>query len=120
MEQDNLKRALLAAASDRPLEGGESPDQVEAAALRVYELLRSMSAQESEGLVEEAIEKLANPRSSLRKLEKKVRQAALAMVSDARLEEAAALAPEIVIEDLRGTLRFSISEERTVEIDVAK
>jgi ATP-dependent RNA helicase SUPV3L1/SUV3 len=119
VERDELGRALREAAARRPLGGGETPDQVEAAAQRIAELLTSLPAGERAALFEEAVVKLATPEASLRKLEKKVRQAALATVSEARLAAAAALAPELRIEDLRGTVRFSIAEEQSVRIDDA-
>ena len=111
-----LREELLRAAADRPLVGGETPDLVAAAARRIADLLATLPAGEREPLRAEALVRLAAPEASLRKLEKRVRQAALASVSEARLADAAALAPEIRIEDLRGTVRFSLTEHQGVTI----
>jgi ATP-dependent RNA helicase SUPV3L1/SUV3 len=116
MTDEKIRAALLAAARERPLFGGETPDMIEDAADRIADLLVTLEGRDRVDLTREAVQKLAMPESSLRKLEKKVRQVALATVSEERLDAAAALAPDILIEDLRGTVRFSMAEERAVEI----
>ena len=118
-DREELRAAVLRAAAARPLGGGEAPDQVEAAARRIAALLAALPPDTVAPLREEALAKLEAAGSSLRKLEKKVRQAALATVSRERVAAAAALAPEIRIEDLRGTVRFSTSEEAEVRVDGA-
>ncbi|HUF49293.1 MAG TPA: helicase-related protein [Longimicrobiales bacterium] len=114
--RDKLRRQVLEAAALRPLVGGETPDMVEAVALRIADLLDSLEERDRRVLLEEALRRLPAAESSLRKLEKKIRQAALATVSPARLDEAAALAPDIIIEDLHGTIRFSLPIEERVDI----
>jgi len=116
MTDEKIRAALLAAARERPLVGGETPDMIEDAADRIADLLVTLEGDNRADLVREAVQKLAMPESSLRKLEKKVRQVALSTVSEERLDAAASLAPDILIEDLRGTVRFSIAEERAVEV----
>ena len=116
-DSHDMRSALLAAAATRPLGGGESPDQLEDAAHRIADLLDAMEEEERAPLFEEALQKLAAPESSLRKLEKKIRQRALATVSLERLEEAAELAPDIVIDDLRGTVRFSMATEQKIVLE---
>jgi len=114
---NEMRDALLAAAARRPLGGGESPDQLEDAAHRIADLLGTLEEHQRTPLFEEALQKLGAPESSVRKLEKKIRQIALATVDPARLEEAAGLAPDIVIDDLRGTVRFSMSAEQKIELE---
>lgn len=109
-----LLQRLLEAAADRPFAGGETADQVEAAVERIAELLAAVPEPTHAELLEEALRRIPDASSSLRKLEKKVRQVAIRAVTDERLAELADAAPEILIEDLRGTIRFS----RTTELDV--
>ncbi|NJD09040.1 MAG: hypothetical protein FIB01_00890 [Gemmatimonadetes bacterium] len=115
-DQAAIRAAVRAAAAVRPLAGGETPDLVEAAALRIADLLESMRSPDRAVLLADVLQKLAAPGSSLRKLEKKVRQAALATVSAERMAAVRALAPELLIEDLQGTVRFSRREPRQVGV----
>jgi len=115
-----MRHALLAAAAARPLVGGETPDLIEAAALRIAELLASLPRADRAPLLAEAVQKLAAPESSHRKLEKKIRQAALATVSAERVAAVRALAPEILVEDLQGTVRFSLREPQLVSVAGAR
>ena len=115
-EDETIRRRIMEAVAERPLGGGETPDMVETAAERIANLLISLDEADRDELLEEALRKLPRPESSLRKLEKKIRQLALATVHPARLEEAAELAPEIEIEDLHGTMRFSIAVEGEIEV----
>jgi ATP-dependent RNA helicase SUPV3L1/SUV3 len=113
----SVQVTLLGATAERPLADGESADEVRATARRVAELLQVLPSAERALLHEEALQKLASPTSSLRKLEKKVRQAAIGAVGRARMRELAALAPDIEIDDLRGTVRFSTRAEEQVSIN---
>jgi ATP-dependent RNA helicase SUPV3L1/SUV3 len=114
---DRVLRALLEAAEGRPDGGGETRDQVEAAVTRIAELLAAVSEPAHAALREEALRRIPDASSSLRKLEKKVRQVAIRAVSRERLAELAAAAPELLIEDLRGTVRFSRMTELEVAVD---
>ncbi|HSJ25534.1 MAG TPA: hypothetical protein VK929_12730, partial [Longimicrobiales bacterium] len=113
----DLRGALLAVAVERPLAGGETPDQVEAAVTRIAELLDAVPEPERAWLVREALERIPLPNASLRKLEKKARQAAIRGLSRERLAEVAELAPEIRVDDLRGTIRFSLRGDEEVRIN---
>lgn len=113
---DEIRAALLEAAARRWMVGGETPDQVEEAALRIADLLVTLEEPTRSRLLAEAVVKISTAESSLRKLEKKVRQAAIATVSEERLKEAAEVAPDIIIDDLMGTVRFSMRDEQQVEI----
>jgi ATP-dependent RNA helicase SUPV3L1/SUV3 len=116
-EDGLIRRMLLEAAAERPYAGGETPDQVEAVVERVAELLAALPEPAHTELLEEALRRLPDASSSLRKLEKKVRQVAIRAVSRERLDEVAAAAPELLIEDLRGTVRFSRMTELDVHVD---
>jgi ATP-dependent RNA helicase SUPV3L1/SUV3 len=119
-EDGGVRDALLGAAGERPAVGGESPDQVEAAVGRMAELLAAVPEPGRSALLQEALRRIPEPTSSLRKLEKKIRQVAIRAVSDERLRALAQAAPEIMIEDLRGTVRFSRMAEQDVTIDGAR
>lgn len=111
-----MREALARAAMVRPLAGGEAPDQVEAAVSRIGDLLATLPAGVRGRLLNEAVAKIASSASSLRKLEKKIRQAAIVQAGGARYDAIAAAAPDILIDDLRGTLRFRKNDEQQVEI----
>jgi adenine/guanine phosphoribosyltransferase-like PRPP-binding protein len=113
----NFRQALLDAAAGRPLIGGESDDLIEDAAGRIADLLSTIQGPERWSLLDEALARMSTPGASLRKLEKRIRQAAIGAAGSARARAAADLAPEIRIDDLRGTVRFSLAGEETVVID---
>ncbi|CAN5737171.1 hypothetical protein BH23GEM9_BH23GEM9_31900 [soil metagenome] len=108
---------LLKVAAARPYAGGETADQVEAAVERIAELLETIPEPAYTELLAEALRRIPDAASSLRKLEKKVRQVAIRAVSSEYLAALAELAPEIRIDDLRGTVRFSLASELKVRID---
>ncbi|MGH7447404.1 MAG: helicase-related protein [Longimicrobiales bacterium] len=117
VEGEDLRQALLDAAADRPLVGAESDDLVEDAATRIADLLKTIEGPERGALLDEALARMATPGASLRKLEKRIRQAAIGAAGSARARAVVELAPEIRIDDLRGTVRFSIAAEEQVTID---
>jgi hypothetical protein len=112
-----VRERLLAAAEARPDVGGETRDGVEKAVRRIAEYLEAVPDPERRGLLEEAVDRIPEPKASLRKLEKRVRQAALRSVSWERTRAAIAAAPDIRIDDLRGTTRFSLGSHLDVTID---
>lgn len=114
---ERLRQELARAAAERPTVGGETPDQVEAAVERIADLLLTLDEPERSILFEEALRKIPSERSSLRKLEKKIRQAAIADSAASRYDDVVALAPDIVIDDLRGTIRFRKHDEMQVDIE---
>ncbi|HEX2166120.1 MAG TPA: helicase-related protein, partial [Longimicrobiales bacterium] len=114
---EDIRQALLDAAAVRPLVGGETDDLIEDAADRIAELLTSIQGPERWTLFDEALARMATPGASLRKLEKRIRQAAIGAAGSARARAVVDLAPEIRIDDLRGTVRFSIADEEEVVID---
>jgi ATP-dependent RNA helicase SUPV3L1/SUV3 len=116
-EKRGSRAALLAAAAERPPVGGESPDGVEAVAERIADLLATVPEPAHSELLEELLARIPVPAASLRKLEKKVRQVALRVVSGDRVRAVAAVAPDIRIDDLRGTVRFSKAAEQEVRIE---
>jgi ATP-dependent RNA helicase SUPV3L1/SUV3 len=116
-EKRGSRAALLAAAAERPPVGGESPDGVEAVAERIADLLATVPEPAHSELLEELLARIPVPAASLRKLEKKVRQFALRVVSGDRVRAVAAVAPDIRIDDLRGTVRFSKAAEQEVRIE---
>lgn len=115
----DLRQTLLDAASARPLFGGETDDLIEGAAGRIADLLTSIEGPERWVLLDEARARFGTPGASLRKLEKRIRQAAIGAAGSARARAVVELAPEIRIDDLRGTVRFGISDEEKVTIDNA-
>jgi hypothetical protein len=116
---DVVRVRILDVDVERPLGADEDAAGVRAAAARIAELLELLSQPARTLLLEEAAAKLASPTSSLRKLEKKVRQAAIRELASPRMRAAAGLAPDISIDDLRGTLRFGKAESVQVRIDGA-
>jgi ATP-dependent RNA helicase SUPV3L1/SUV3 len=110
------REALLAAAAARELTPGETPDVVRAAVLRIAELLTALPYAERHHLLADAVRKVASGRASLRKLEKKVRQMAIAWLPEDRVEAVLELAPELRIDDIRGSLRFIVADETTLAI----
>src|SRR5690606_18593980 len=115
--RDEIRQALLDAAGTRPLMGGETSDLVEDTAVRIAELLATIEEPERGVLLDEALTKVAAPGTSLRKLEKRLRQAAIGAAGSARARAIVALAPEIQIDDLHGTVRFGVADEERVVID---
>ena len=113
----DLKQALLDAAATRPLVGGETDDLIEDAAARIADLLRTIEGPERWSLFDEALARMSTPGASLRKLEKRIRQAAIGAAGSARARAVVELAPEIRIDDLHGTVRFTIADEEQVDID---
>jgi len=97
--------------------GGEAFDQIEDAALRIADLLKTIEEPEQRVLFDEAMAKLATPGSSVRKLEKRIRQAAIGAAGSARARAVVDTAPDIAIDDLHGTVRFTIMDEEDVVID---
>jgi ATP-dependent RNA helicase SUPV3L1/SUV3 len=102
---------------ERPLAAGEDAAAVQAAVGRIVALLEVLPAAARALLLAEAADKLAAPTSSVRKLEKKVRRAAIDAVAGDRIRAVAELAPDIAVDDLRGTLRFASTAVETVVID---
>jgi ATP-dependent RNA helicase SUPV3L1/SUV3 len=114
---DSIRVELLGAVVERPLAAGETPDVVAEAVRRIGELLELLPDAARLLLRDEAVVRIATRSASLRKLEKKVRQAAIAGVARDRMKQISDLAPDIRIDDLRGTVRFAVSAEESVVID---
>ncbi|MBR9990022.1 MAG: hypothetical protein KFH98_09715, partial [Gemmatimonadetes bacterium] len=114
---EDLRQALLDAAARRPLIGGETNDLIEGAASRMADLLRTIDGPQRWTLLDEALARMSTPGASLRKLEKRIRQAAIDAAGSARARAVVELAPEIRIDDLHGTVRFSIADEADIVID---
>jgi hypothetical protein len=112
-----LREALTIAASNRELTPEDTRESVAEAVGRIAELLSAVPGEEQADLFDEAVRKVASSRSSLRKLEKKMRQEAIAWAAEARADAVLDLAPELRIDDIRGSLRFTIADEVKVEID---
>jgi ATP-dependent RNA helicase SUPV3L1/SUV3 len=115
----SIVEVLRAAVGVRPAVGGETREAVAEAVERVGELLEALPEPDRGWLLEEAVERIHSPSASLRKLEKKVRQAAIRRLARERLAAVAEAAPEVRIDDLRGTLRFSMRSDQEVRIDGA-
>jgi hypothetical protein len=113
----DLRQALGDAAANRPFVGGETDEDIHGAAARIADLLLSVNPPERWALLDEALTKMVTPGASLRKLEKRIRQAALGAAGSARARAVVELAPDIRIDDLRGTLRFSMMTEGKVRIE---
>jgi ATP-dependent RNA helicase SUPV3L1/SUV3 len=116
-DSDRVVATLLGITVERPVGSDETPASVHGAIQRIGALLAVLPAPHRSMLLDEAVQKLASPTSSLRKLEKKVRQAAIDAVGRNRIRDLARLAPDISIDDLRGTLRFGSSTKEEVIID---
>jgi ATP-dependent RNA helicase SUPV3L1/SUV3 len=117
VEEAELRQTLLDAAADRPFVGGETEEEVGAAAERIADLLATIEEPDRSALLNDALAKFASASASLRKLEKRIRQAALGAAGAVRARAAVELAPDIRIDDLRGTLRFSLMTEAQVRIE---
>ncbi len=78
---------------------------------RISELVRTLPELEREELVADAVRRLGNPMSSLRKLEKHLRQHALRARMDERAAEVREAAPHIRVVDLGGGVRFERERE---------
>jgi ATP-dependent RNA helicase SUPV3L1/SUV3 len=117
LRDHEMRDALRRAAAARPLGGGETPDQVEAAVERIGDLLAALPDPERVALLGDALDRIATLGSSLRKLEKRIRQTAIAAAGSARYAAVVEAAPDIIIDDLRGTLRFRKLDEQQVTID---
>jgi ATP-dependent RNA helicase SUPV3L1/SUV3 len=120
VDDGEIRASLLRAAAERPFTGGETRDQLETVVLRIGELLATLPEPQRTELLTESLLKIGTSSSSLRKLEKRVRQAALGAGAAARHTDVVALAPDIRIDDLRGTLRFRTAGEEEVFIDGRK
>jgi hypothetical protein len=78
---------------------------------RVSDLLRSLPDLERGEVLEDAVRRLANPTSSLRKLEKQIRQRALRAHMGERTEELRQASPDIRVVDLGGGVRFEAERD---------
>jgi ATP-dependent RNA helicase SUPV3L1/SUV3 len=117
--RDVVRLTLMGRTVERPSVEGETAEAVAESVARMADLLALLPPPSRDFLLDEAVEKIASPRSSLRKLEKKVRKAAIAAVGADRIRQASRLAPDLLIDDLRGTLRFGRTAEEHVVIDGA-
>jgi ATP-dependent RNA helicase SUPV3L1/SUV3 len=113
---ESLHAALVDAAAARERVPDESPEMVRDSVRRIAELISVLPHYERDLHFEEARRKVASHRSSLRKLEKKLRQAAILDVAEARIDAVVGLAPEIRIDDMRGSLRFSVAGEERLQV----
>lgn len=83
---------------------------------RIGALLEELPAEAREEALEYALERLSNPTASLRKLEKRIRQRVIAANLGERAAAVRAEAPGFEVEDVGGTVRFTLRESLEVEI----
>jgi ATP-dependent RNA helicase SUPV3L1/SUV3 len=115
-DADVVRVSLLGTEVARPLGDEETAESVRAAVRRIEEYLEVLPPPLRSLLLDDALERLASPSASLRKLEKRVRQAAIEARARERFAAVAKLAPELLVDDLRGTIRFGRTGRETVSI----
>lgn len=94
----------------------DEPEAVEDAVERIAALIEELPERAQDEALDYAVERLENPSSSLRKLEKRIRQRSIAERLDERVAEVRARAPGLEVDDLGGTIRFSVRELLTIEV----
>ncbi|HEX9108351.1 MAG TPA: helicase-related protein, partial [Longimicrobiales bacterium] len=109
-----LELARRAVAEYREHARREAREAFAETAGRIAELVRTLPDPEREGAVAEAVQRLANPSSSLRKLEKHLRQHALRTRMTGRANEMRGLSSDIRVIDLGGSVSFQ--REREVQL----
>lgn len=119
-DADVVRVTLLGETVERPLGEQETPDGVREAVARIEEYLQVLPGPARSLLHNDALERLSSPTASLRKLEKRVRQAAIEVRARERFAIVAELAPELIVDDLRGTIRFGRTARETVSIGGAR
>jgi hypothetical protein len=116
MKSDEIRVVLERAVTERsPFEDAGSKEVREAVA-RIADLLAALPESAQRGWLQEAVARMRVPGSSLRKLEKRLRQALIMLASAERIREVVQQAPEIRIDDVHGALRFRQSDEVEVRI----
>lgn len=83
---------------------------------RIGELITGLSEAAREESIEFALERLADPAASLRKLEKRIRQRSIAESLDERAAAVRVEAPGFGVDDVGGTIRFTLREPLDVLI----
>ena len=109
-----VKTSILGRPVERPIYAPETAAEVVAAIERIEALIEAMSGKQQREAAEEAVQRIAAPSASLRKLEKRLRQTAISTVGRRRAEKIAALAPELHITDVGGTVRFRAYAEADI------
>ncbi len=94
----------------------DEAEAVRGAAERIGELIVGLSEAAREETIEFALERLADPAASLRKLEKRVRQRLIAESLGERAAAVRAEAPGFGVDDVGGTIRFTLRESLDVMI----
>ncbi|MBX6364658.1 MAG: hypothetical protein IRZ00_12390 [Gemmatimonadetes bacterium] len=86
------------------------------AARRLEALAAALPEEERAAALQDAERRLANPSSSLRKLEKHLRQRVLRESVAGRAAEIGAIAPRVRVVDTGGSVRFEAEREVTLEV----
>lgn len=94
----------------------DEAEAVESAVERIAALITELPESARGEVLDYAVERLTNPTASLRKLEKRIRQRSIAERLDERAAAVRALAPGFEVDDLGGTIRFTLREMVLVEI----
>jgi ATP-dependent RNA helicase SUPV3L1/SUV3 len=94
----------------------DEAEAVEGAVERIAALIAELPEAARGESLDFALERLADPTASLRKLEKRIRQRSIAERLDERAAAVRALAPGFQVDDAGGTIRFTLREPVLVEI----
>jgi hypothetical protein len=108
---------LLGKSIERSLLPPETAEEVIEAVARIEEIIKTLQDKQRASALADAMNRIATPSASLRKLEKRLRQTAITTTGRRRLERIRELNPDIDIVDVGGTVRFRKYAEQDVTID---
>jgi hypothetical protein len=108
---------LLGRKIERSLLPPETAEEVIEAVARIEEIIESLEGKQRASALADATNRIATPSASMRKLEKRLRQTAIATTGRRRLERIRELAPDLDIVDIGGTVRFRTYDEMDVMIN---
>src|SRR5688572_21852685 len=94
-----VRGVLLGEAVERPLHPAETAEEVLEAIERIGALVDALPRSQRNSALEEARSRIGNPSSSLRKLEKRLRQTAISTIGRKRAARVSQVAPDIEITD---------------------
>ena len=101
-----VRTTLLGNPVERLLNPPETRDEVLASIERIGAIIDALPRGQRGSALEEARTRIENPSSSLRKLEKRLRQTAISTTGRQRAARLSSLAPDVEITDVGGSVRF--------------
>jgi hypothetical protein len=112
-----VRTTLLGAPIERLLNPPETPAEVLASVERIGAIIEALPRGQRRSALEEARTRIENPSSSLRKLEKRLRQTAISTTGRQRAARLSNVAPDVEITDVGGSVRFRRFSVMPVTID---